>query len=38
MLNDDTLKRIKQLKDKYGRPIYEEPVNGQPAVINGYPF
>lgn len=37
-LNDDTLKRLKQLKDKFGRPIYESPQNGQPALLNGYPF
>lgn len=38
MMNDDTLKRIKQLKDKFGRPIYESPKDGLPALLNGYPF
>lgn len=38
MLNDDSLKRLKQLKDKFGRPIYESPKDGQPAALNGYPF
>lgn len=37
-LNDDTLKKLKQIKDKFGRPIYESPQNGQPALLNGYPF
>lgn len=37
-MHDSTLKRLKQLKDKYGRPIYESPKDGQPALLNGYPF
>lgn len=36
--NDDTIKAIQQLKDKYGRPIFELGEGGKLATIFGYPL
>ena len=38
MANDATIKALKQLLDKYGRPIFEISENGQLTMINGYPL
>ncbi len=39
MLADGTLRSIKQLKDKFGRPLWLPAIaGGAPETINGYPF
>jgi HK97 family phage major capsid protein len=39
MMHDSTLKAIKKVKDKYGRPLWQESTrDGQPATINGYQY
>ena len=39
MLHDTTLRSIKTIKDKYGRPLWQESTrDGQPATINGYQY
>jgi HK97 family phage major capsid protein len=38
MANDDTIKYLKSLLDKYGRPIFEVSENGKLTTINGYPL
>lgn len=39
MMNDLTLRYIKTLLDKYGRPLWQAGLkDGQPDRINGYPF
>lgn len=39
MMNDSTLKSLKQNKDKYGRPLWQPGVaTGTPDTINGYQF
>lgn len=37
MMHDSTLKAIKKVKDKYGRPLFQESTrDGSPSTINGY--
>ena len=39
MMHDSTLKALKKVKDKYGRPLWQESTrDGQPATINGYEY
>ncbi len=39
MMHDSTLKSLKKVKDKYGRPLWQESTrDGQPATINGYQY
>jgi HK97 family phage major capsid protein len=39
MMNDSTLKSLKKVKDKYGRPLWQESTrDGSPATINGYEY
>jgi HK97 family phage major capsid protein len=40
MMNDSTLKALKKVKDKYGRPLLwqEGTREGEPATVNGYPY
>jgi HK97 family phage major capsid protein len=39
MFHDQTLRRIKVLLDKYGRPLWKPGVStGDPDTINGYPY
>jgi HK97 family phage major capsid protein len=39
MMHDTTLRQLKHLEDKYGRPLWMESTrDGQPATINGYPY
>jgi HK97 family phage major capsid protein len=40
MMNDSVLKRLKQIKDKFGRPLLwqEGTREGSPATVNGYPY
>lgn len=36
--NDDTIRQILQVKNKYGNPLFEMPDVGQPASIFGHPI
>jgi len=36
--HDSTVKFLQQLKDKYGRPLFTQPNQGEPLVVNGYPL
>jgi HK97 family phage major capsid protein len=40
MMHDSTLKALKKVKDKYGRPLLwqEGTREGEPATVNGYPY
>jgi len=40
MMNDATLKALKKVKDKFGRPLLwqEGTREGSPATVNGYPY
>lgn len=39
MMNDTTLRALKQVKDKYGRPLWQESTrDGQPSTVNGYAY
>lgn len=39
MFHDQTLRRIKVLLDKYGRPLWKQGVaSGDPDQLNGYPY
>jgi len=39
MMHDSTLKAVKKVKDKYGRPLWMESTrDGSPATINGYEY
>jgi HK97 family phage major capsid protein len=39
MFNDSTLKALKKVKDKYGRPLWQTGVSsGAPDTINGYEY
>jgi HK97 family phage major capsid protein len=39
MMNDGTLKALKEVLDKYGRPLWKPGLaSGDPDTINGYPY
>jgi HK97 family phage major capsid protein len=39
MMHDSTLKNLKKVKDRYGRPLWQESTrDGSPATINGYEY
>jgi len=39
MMHDTALRALKRVKDKYGRPLWQESTrDGQPATINGYEY
>jgi len=40
MMNDSVLKKLKQVKDKFGRPLLwqEGTKEGEPATVNGYQY
>lgn len=39
MMADATLKALKKVKDKYGRPLWQESTrDGAPALLNGYEY
>jgi HK97 family phage major capsid protein len=39
MMHDSTLKLLKEILDKYGRPLFQPGITvGAPDTLNGYPY